>query len=303
MRVKNIYKLSIWTFSLVLLAVMFFLPINGTMYPVGNGAAWAQTGAPPAPTPVTNVDNSHPRIQPPVVSPGVSVVQVVKVPALPERVAPITDKLSSTIVRVPIDNRPTVIGVVDFLLNDGSLAALNVPGKTDTEQIVRVAELPAKKLPAPVPDYAEPSVAYVFEVDVFNCAQDCNAVGDAVHQHNPPLQLLIQPPEKSDPSTLALLHFNSESNAYQVVLGTMSPDGYMQFPLVQTSKFVLTQINDWDKAQPSILYPVVVPAGLPRTGDGSHQMRDPMSYNIFVLLGLAIVAFGFFLWRRKRIHP
>jgi len=42
---------------------------------------------------------------------------------------------------------------------------------------------------------------------------------------------------------------------------------------------------------------------LPRTGDGSHQMRDPMSYNIFVLVGLVIAAFGLILWRRKHIHP
>jgi len=303
MKVKHSFKFVLWGASALLLSATLFFPLNSSILPTGSGVVFAQTGAPPAPTPVTEVDNSTPRTQPPAISPGVSVVQVITVPALPERVAPLTNELNSTIVRVPSDNRPQVIGVVDFLLSDGSLAVLNVPGKPDAAQLVRVAELPLVDIPAPMPAYADPNIAYVFKVDLFNCVQGCDAVGDAVHQHNPPLQLLIQPPVKSDPSSLALLHFDQRSGEYQVLLGTLRPDGYLQFPLVQTSKFVFTKITDWDMAQESILYPVLVPSGLPRTGDGSLSTRNGVPYGVFAWVGLAILlASGVFVWRSKRVH-
>lgn len=305
MKMNRIIKTVSWVTGITLLLALLFMPLDGTALPVGNGLAWAQTGAPPAPTPVTVIDESHPRGVNtgnllPNVDPGVSVVQVIRVPALPENMVPLADEIDSTIVRVPSDNRPEVVGVVDFSVSDGSMLVLSVPGTPNSEKLVRIAELPQSMVPAPLPEFADTNTAYVFEFDLFECTQGCVAVGDALHQHNPPLQLLMQPPLNIDPGSLALLHYDQSTGDYQVLLGTLRMDGYLQFPLATTSKFVLTKITDWDAAQDSIVHPVLVPTGLPRTGDGSGQAPFNVLYGVFTLAGLGVIAFGLRMWQGKR---
>ncbi len=295
-RLKQLWKISGWSAGVgILLLLMALSPSTGALLPAGNGLALAQTGAPPPPTPATEVDNSTPPPvarakgnQPaPAIETGASIVQVTRVSALPENVTPLAETVNSDLVKVPSDNRPKVIGLLDFTLSNGSVAMISVPAAPDAEKILRVAELAPNQLPAPLPAFVNSNFAYLLELNLFNCTQNCLNVGEELHQHSPPLGFVVQAPKEIDPANLTMLHFDAASGDYQVILGTIRPDGSVQFLLPQTSKFVLTGIEDWDATQGRIVYPVIIPAGLPRTGGGNSRL--PLMLVAGIILAAALI--------------
>lgn len=297
----KILKVLGWGWAGLLLAALIGWPVQPAVFPVGVSVVQAQTGAPPPPAPVVEIGGpgkeagDADQSASPMTEPGIPIVQPVSLPVLPANMEAIPGNANGAVVRIPADDRSGAIGQITFTLGDGIVAVLNVPATPQKEQLLRAVALSNEFLPAALPEWVNPDVAHLFEFSLFECAVDCSTTGQIILQHNPPLELIIRPPDGLDPATLVLLRFDKQAGQYQVINATLHENGNLQFALPQTSNFVLSSLTDPDHAP--VIPSVVVPTGLPRTGGGGNPV---MLWGSLLAGGIVALLGWFFGYHRKK---
>lgn len=304
------WRLLGWGLVAGLLLGLMMPPCDGTFLSLDDGLAFAATGAPPRSDGPGDDDEDGPGDVPPPLSEapscpslikptaGTPVVAATLLPSPPASIPPV-GRHHSILALIPATDKGAV-AQVSTELGAGHLVIAIVPTDPNRHLVLRIQELELEKLPAPLntntiptlsPSAIVTDVVFVFTMDLFDAE-----TGAEINFHTPVLLEWICFATDFAPATPLLVRFDEEVGAYHLpVQEYFPPARALRADLPETSIFVVVTIVDNASQQAFAVPEPVIPAGLPRTGDGG-KIPNLLWTGLFTVFGLAAFV-GFWRWQ------